>query len=371
MCKGTPQGGVLAPQRSSAFETFHGSRAASILKDGPLYTYDQAGQPCHVYDVSTPPRRRTDTPIPVDDDGPPTASASALGSPGHSLGEVAEGTAPAQPSPLLGLLHERLSSLRLRASPADSRSPTPSCVRPPRCLRRLPSVSICPLVLPVCQASQSMRAVRARRDSPMPLAGAGAGAAGPDPEPTHLPPVCPCPVTCPPSASPRRTSASAPPSPSLSCSPAPVCTCSLCILIADDEPLNRLVASRIFSSHCPSAHVDVVRDGQAAVEAFARGKYDAAVLDIEMPFLTGIEAARAMRRSGSVGREARLVAWSSALGREDGVMRARCAEAAAFDELLEKPCPPSTLFARTVAPLRHGPQCPFSHQARLPPPIAL
>ena len=68
------------------------------------------------------------------------------------------------------------------------------------------------------------------------------------------------------------------------------------VLLADD---NRQVLEyvRRFVSGDSCEVVGVVRDGQAAVEAAAKSRPEVLVLDIAMPRLNGIEAARLMREA--------------------------------------------------------------------------
>ena len=42
--------------------------------------------------------------------------------------------------------------------------------------------------------------------------------------------------------------------------------------------------------------VDFVNDGQAAVEAYQANEYDAVVMDLEMPVMSGLQAAREIRQ---------------------------------------------------------------------------
>lgn len=73
-------------------------------------------------------------------------------------------------------------------------------------------------------------------------------------------------------------------------------------LIADDEPLLREHLAALLARLWPELEIVAqARNGREAVEAFERHAPDAVFLDIHMPGLGGIEAARA------IGRRARLV----------------------------------------------------------------
>jgi len=68
-------------------------------------------------------------------------------------------------------------------------------------------------------------------------------------------------------------------------------------LIADDDPVNRDILSRML------AHVgwecDAVADGQTAAAQALAGGYDAVLLDLFMPGMDGFEAARRIREGGT------------------------------------------------------------------------
>ncbi len=71
------------------------------------------------------------------------------------------------------------------------------------------------------------------------------------------------------------------------------------VLLADDcEALRNLVAHLLAMEF---EFVGAVGDGQAAVEAARQLNPDVVVLDISMPVLGGIEAARQLKRAGFAG----------------------------------------------------------------------
>ncbi len=69
------------------------------------------------------------------------------------------------------------------------------------------------------------------------------------------------------------------------------------VLLADDHPeiLNKVAS--LLASICEIA--GKVADGKALLEAVSRLKPDIIVIDISMPVLNGIEAARQLKKSGS------------------------------------------------------------------------
>src|SRR4249920_991057 len=73
-------------------------------------------------------------------------------------------------------------------------------------------------------------------------------------------------------------------------------------LIADDEPLLRKALARLLAQAWPElAIVAQARNGREAVELFEAQQPDICFLDVHMPGLSGVEAAR------FIGRRAHLV----------------------------------------------------------------
>lgn len=65
------------------------------------------------------------------------------------------------------------------------------------------------------------------------------------------------------------------------------------ILLAEDNPVNQKVAARLLEKL--HYNVDIVADGQAAIEAWRTGAYDLILMDCQMPVLDGYETARLIR----------------------------------------------------------------------------
>jgi Amt family ammonium transporter len=71
------------------------------------------------------------------------------------------------------------------------------------------------------------------------------------------------------------------------------------VLIADDNEINRLVASEILSS--AGFRTSVVNNGVQAVHAVTQTKFDAVLMDCEMPEMDGFAATREIRRLENAG----------------------------------------------------------------------
>ena len=82
------------------------------------------------------------------------------------------------------------------------------------------------------------------------------------------------------------------------------------ILIADDETLERNALEFHISSLFPDSVCVKVANGREAVEAFSRGGFDVALLDIQMPGMGGLEAAERIREISPGTLVVFLTAWS-------------------------------------------------------------
>lgn len=67
------------------------------------------------------------------------------------------------------------------------------------------------------------------------------------------------------------------------------------VVIADDEPRARQFLQRLLAEHADIEVVGVARGGGEALEQIGRTQPDAVFLDIQMPDLSGLEVARALR----------------------------------------------------------------------------
>ncbi len=111
------------------------------------------------------------------------------------------------------------------------------------------------------------------------------------------------------------------------------------ILVADDIEANRQVAS-IFLRRA-GAEVVLAEDGREAVERTRETTFDLILMDIQMPRMSGLDAARAIREAGGRMPILALTAFSS------GTDRGECLDAG-MDDFLAKPFEPDLLI-QTVA----------------------
>ena len=109
------------------------------------------------------------------------------------------------------------------------------------------------------------------------------------------------------------------------------------VLLADDDPVNQTIAVELLRD--VGLEVDVANDGQEAVDMAGLLAYDLILLDVQMPGMDGLEAARRIRRIS--GRAAvPILAMTSNAFTED---RVRSFEAGMNDHLA-KPVMPDALY---------------------------
>jgi signal transduction histidine kinase/CheY-like chemotaxis protein len=108
------------------------------------------------------------------------------------------------------------------------------------------------------------------------------------------------------------------------------------VLLAEDNPVNALLAVALLKRE--GCVVDKVADGREALAALAAAPYDLVLMDVRMPVLDGLEAARLHRASG--GRTP-IVALTANAFEED---RRACLDAG-MDDFLTKPLDAAALRA--------------------------
>ena len=115
------------------------------------------------------------------------------------------------------------------------------------------------------------------------------------------------------------------------------------ILVVDDEPAVQQALSRAFALE--RYEVEVARDGGEALEALAVARFDAVVLDVTMPGVSGLEVCRRLRASGDRSPVLMLTARDAIDDRVAGLD-------AGADDYLVKPFALRELMARVRALLR-------------------
>jgi len=111
------------------------------------------------------------------------------------------------------------------------------------------------------------------------------------------------------------------------------------LLLAEDNLINQQVAIAMLSG--AGYEIDTVPDGAAAVRAVAARRYDAILMDCQMPELNGYEATAAIRAQEGAGQHIPIIAMTAGARQED---RERCF-AEGMDSYLAKPVSKDALLA--------------------------
>jgi CheY-like chemotaxis protein len=113
------------------------------------------------------------------------------------------------------------------------------------------------------------------------------------------------------------------------------------ILVAEDHPTNRTVVSLILEPF--GVELTLVEDGRQAVDAVERETFDLILMDLQMPVLDGLSAAREIRAlETALGLARTPIVALSANALPEHIAQAR---AAGMDEHLAKPIRPDALIA--------------------------
>lgn len=111
------------------------------------------------------------------------------------------------------------------------------------------------------------------------------------------------------------------------------------ILLAEDNQINAVLATALIRR--AGHHVDVAVNGFEAIDAVSRGDYDLVFMDMHMPEMDGLEAARRIRGLKTVKAKTPIVALTANAMASD---RQKCV-AAGMDDFLSKPFDPADFHA--------------------------
>ncbi|CAN5528490.1 hypothetical protein BH09VER1_BH09VER1_22880 [soil metagenome] len=110
---------------------------------------------------------------------------------------------------------------------------------------------------------------------------------------------------------------------------------SLHILVAEDNPINRRLIHQVLL-RCGATNVEVVNDGEEAIERLSTSPFDVILMDCQMPRIDGFEATREIRRmelTNPLRARTRIIALTASAFEED---RRRAFESG-MDDFLTKP----------------------------------
>ncbi len=111
------------------------------------------------------------------------------------------------------------------------------------------------------------------------------------------------------------------------------------ILLAEDHPVNQKVALKVLKQM--GYRADVASNGLEVLDALGRQNYDVVLMDVQMPLLDGLEAARRIRAGFSADVQPHIIAMTANAMEGD---REKCLESG-MDEYLSKPIRPPQLRA--------------------------
>ncbi|WP_420344306.1 response regulator [Paenirhodobacter sp.] len=121
------------------------------------------------------------------------------------------------------------------------------------------------------------------------------------------------------------------------------------VLVADDNALNREVASDFLE--LAGAEVVTAVNGRDAIEKLQGGQFDAVLMDVHMPVMSGLEAAREIRRNP--GWEGLPVIALTAQARAEDQAQSL---AAGMTGHLTKPIDEAALYRALLLAMGHGPE---------------
>ena len=122
------------------------------------------------------------------------------------------------------------------------------------------------------------------------------------------------------------------------------------VLIVDDSALIRRLLAKALEGQSDIKVVGMASNGQEAIDIASRGGIDVIVLDIEMPVMDGITAARSIRNLGGTSATTPIMALSAFLA--DAMAMAGFDKT--FDIALPKPANRNELHAAVSSALACG-----------------
>ncbi|WP_374535129.1 PAS domain S-box protein [Phenylobacterium sp.] len=111
------------------------------------------------------------------------------------------------------------------------------------------------------------------------------------------------------------------------------------VLVVEDNATNRMIATKLLETL--GAVVETAADGLLGVEAVSRGAFDLILMDVQMPGMDGLEAARRIRAMGGAAAATPIVALTANVLSH----QRRAYLEAGMDGVVGKPISPAALLA--------------------------
>jgi PAS domain S-box-containing protein len=131
------------------------------------------------------------------------------------------------------------------------------------------------------------------------------------------------------------------------------------VLLVDDEPINREVALMMLDLAGQTA--EIAKNGLEALELVARHRYDLILMNLQMPNLDGVEAARRIRQLPH-GADVPILAMTASAFPED---KAKCLEAG-MNDFITKPIRPQLLYETMLGWMAAAKTRPFDRSMIVP-----
>lgn len=110
------------------------------------------------------------------------------------------------------------------------------------------------------------------------------------------------------------------------------------VLLVEDHSINQIATKRMLTSWSDDIKVDVAANGEKGVQMFKELKYDIVLMDLKMPVMNGLEAARAIRSLSDTP----IIALTPNASREEE----ESCYAIGMNDYLLKPFKPQDLYAK-------------------------
>ena len=122
------------------------------------------------------------------------------------------------------------------------------------------------------------------------------------------------------------------------------------VLLVDDNSFNQIVASDTLEELIEGVKIDTADNGKIAVEKVEANDYDIVLMDIQMPEMDGLEAARIIRSMNNGKGKTPIMAMTAAASK---IEIERCFNVG-MNEYISKPFQPLALLEKMAGLVKNG-----------------